>query len=94
MPREDMAAAPASLAALPSWWRDLPKDPRPGTDEEAFVLAAFTNLLNEDPESPLARKLRDDYSGYKSLVRMMDAVSKLKGELARRERAKISHGNK
>ena len=68
-----------------SWLEELPSSPKPGSDEEALVLATFMDYLNEDIESPKARDMRNKYSKdkFEHLASMMDAVMQLKCDMAR-----------
>jgi hypothetical protein len=63
---------------------EYPDDPEPGSDEEAYVLARFTDLLSRDIESPKAKELRNRYTHCERLARMMDGVLRLKTALVKR----------
>ena len=55
---------------------NLPQNPAPDSDEEAFALAFFTDLLNKDPDSPEVQVMLNTYHGQLRL--MMDAALQLK----------------
>lgn len=54
---------------------ELPRDPAAGSDDEADVLAAFTNALNVSPAD--ASALRERYSAHPTLPHLMDVAARL-----------------
>jgi hypothetical protein len=91
----------ARVIAVPGGWSTGPaievdrriftRQPSEGTDDEAFVLAMYTEASN-DGDSLTCSYLREAYAGWPHLLSLLDTVDALQRVMGRLDEARMEHG--